>query len=264
MEQLAALPEEISEMISEFLAPAMYGNDVIGFTQYIFWMLVALAILAIILYAAVKRESLVPRGRLVNGIEYAVEYVRNDVIFGTIGPNADKHAPFLLTLFFFIVINNLVGVIPGCRPGTGTIGVTFALALCSFVYFVAISIRSLGVGGYIKSFAPKGVALPIALLVAVIEVFSTILRLITLAIRLFANMFAGHVAMGAFALMTTLCVAPMLTNFCVETLVGALPAIAWMLILLIIYAIEMVVAVIQAYVFTVLSAVYIQLAESEH
>ena len=265
MEQLAELPGLIDEMVwDDFLAPTMYGNDIVGFTQYIFWMLVAIALLLIVIFAAVKRESLVPRGRFVNAIEFIVEFVRNDVIYGTIGhKTAYKHMPFILSLFFFILANNLVGTIPGCRPGTGTIGVTAALALYSFVYFIVISIRSLGVTGYIKSFAPAGVAFPINVVVGVIEVFSTILRLVTLAIRLFANMFAGHIAMGAFALMTTLCFAPLFTVG-ISQLAGALPAIAWMLILIIIYAIEMVVAVIQAYVFSMLSAVYIQLAESEH
>ena len=98
----------------------------------------------------------------------------------------------------------------------------------------------------------------------IIEVFSTILRLVTLAVRLFANMFAGHICLGAFALMTSLCFTFMLDNFTMGTLLGSgLPSLLWMVILTIIYAIEMVVAVIQAYVFTVLSAVYIQLAEAD-
>ena len=145
-----------------------------------------------------------------------------------------------------------------------TIGVTVALALCSFVYFIVIAIKHLDAVGYIKSFAPAGVAFPINLLVGIIEVFSTILRLVTLAVRLFANMFAGHICLGAFALMTSLCFTFMLDNFTMGTLLGSgLPSLLWMVILTIIYAIEMVVAVIQAYVFTVLSAVYIQLAEAD-
>lgn len=264
MEALATLPEHINEMVSEFLAPAMYGNDVVGLTQYIFWMCVAIVVLLAIVFAAKKRVSLVPHGRFINAVEYVVEFVRNDIVLGTIGPNGGKHLPFLLSLFVFILINNLIGTIPGCRPGTGTIGVTAALASVSFVYFIAVAIKNMGVGGYIKSFAPQGVWAPLAVFVGIIEVFSTIIRLVSLAIRLFANMFAGHVCMGAFALMTSLCFMPMITNFTMGTLAGALPSIMWIAILIMIYAIEMVVAVIQAYVFTVLSAVYIQLAEAEH
>lgn len=264
MEALANISHEIDHLVSSFLAPAVVGNDVVGLTQYTFWMAVAIVLLIAVVFAAKKRLALVPKGRFVNGFEYVVEFVRNDVVLGTIGPKADKHAPFLLTMFFFILFNNVVGVIPGCKPGTGTIGVTVALALCSFVYFIAIAIKNLGVLGYIKSFAPSGVAFPINLLVGVIEVFSTILRLVTLAVRLFANMFAGHICLGAFALMTTLCMTFMFNNFGIDTLLSSgLPSLLWMVILTIIYAIEIVVAAIQAYVFTVLSAVYIQLAEAE-
>lgn len=263
MEALNGLSEQIAEMVSEFTAPAMYGNDIVGFTQYIFWMLVAIAILLIVVFAARKREALVPRGHFINAIEFIVEFVRDDIVYGTIGrKTAAKHMPFLMSLFFFILFNNCLGIIPGTHPGTGTIGVTFALACYSFVYFIVLSIKSMGVLGYIKSFAPKGVAAPIAVVVALIEVFSTILRLITLAIRLFANMFAGHIAMGGFALMTSMTITYAL-SLGAAGIVSGLPAIVWMLILVITYAIEMLVAVIQAYVFVVLSAVYIQLAESE-
>lgn len=263
MEALANLPQEIDHMVSEFLAPAMVGNDIVGITQYSFWMAVAIIIMLLVIFAAKKRLALVPKGRFVNGFEYVVEFVRNDILLGTIGPKGDKHGPFLLTLFFFILFNDLVGVIPGCKPGTGTMGVTVALATCSFVYFIWVAVKHLGVAGYIKSFAPSGVPLPLALFIAFVEVFSTILRLVTLAIRLFANMFAGHVCLGAFALMTSLCIIPLLSGVTGAAVAGALPSIAWFLILTIIYAIEMVVAFIQAYVFTMLSAVYIQLAEAD-
>ena len=178
----------------------MVGTDIVGITQYSFWMAVAIIVMLIVIFAAKNRMSLVPKGRFVNGFEYLVEFVRNDILLGTIGPKGDKHGPFLMTLFFFILFNDIVGVIPGCKPGTGTIGVTVALALCSFCYFVWVAIKHLGVAGYIKSFAPAGVVAPLAIFVACIEVFSTILRLITLAIRLFANMFAGHVCLGRPAL----------------------------------------------------------------
>lgn len=264
MESLNGLTEQIDEMVSEFLAPAMYGNDYVGFTQYIFWMLFALVILLLVLFAVKRRESLVPRGRLVNGVEAVVEFVRDDVVYGTIGrKTGDKHLPFLMTMFFFILICNLTGVVPGMRPGTGTVGVTFALALYSFVYFVAVAIRNMGVGGYVRSFAPAGLPKALSILVGIIEAFSTFLRLITLAIRLFANMFAGHIAMGTFALMTSITMVYVF-NVGAAAIASALPAVLWIAILIIIYAIEMVVAAIQAYVFTILSAVYIQLAEAEH
>ena len=259
-ELLASISEEINEVVHEFLSRFIVGGGQTGLTQYIFWMCVAIVLMLVVLFAARGRLSLVPRGRFVNGVEYVVEYVRQDILKGNLGKTADKHGPFLLTIFFFILFNDIVGVIPGCKPGTGTIGVTFALALCSFVYFIVVAVKHMGALGYIKSLAPAGVAFPINVLVGVIEAFSTILRLITLAVRLFANMFAGHICLAAFAILTS-------SFFGVLISAGnpvGLASIVWIAILTVVYAIELVVAVIQAYVFTVLSAVYVQLAESEH
>lgn len=263
---LEHLNEEIDVLVHDFLPRFIVGGGQFGITQYIFWMCVAILVMLLVLFAARKRMSLVPKGRFVNAVEYAVEYVRNDILVGNLGKTADKHAPFLLTVFFFILFNDIVGVIPGCKPGTGTIGVTFALALCSFIYFIVVAVKRLGGLGYVKSFAPAGVSFPINILVGVIEVFSTFLRLVTLAVRLFANMFAGHICLGCFALLTSLFF---------QLLIGAgifagaasplgVASIVWLVVLTIIYAIELVVAVIQAYVFTVLSAVYIQLSEADH
>lgn len=259
-ELLASFAEEINTVVHHFLPNFIFGSGQSGLTQYIFWMCIAIALLLVVLFVAKGRMSLVPRGRFINGIEFAVEYIRNDIIKSTLGSTAEKHGPFLLTIFFFIVANNIVGVIPGCKPGTGTIGVTFALALISFVYFINVAVKHMGVLGYIKSFAPHGVMFPLNIIVGVIEAFSTFLRLITLAVRLFANMFAGHICLAAFAL---------LTSSFFSLLIGSMDfvgvaSVAWLAILTVIYLIEMVVAIIQAYVFTVLSAVYIQLAESEH
>lgn len=259
-EFLASFSTEINEVVHEFLPRFIAGGGQFGFTQYMFWMCVAIAVMLIVLFAARKRMSLVPRGRFVNGVEYLVEFARNDIVKGNLGRTADKHGPFLLTIFFFILFNDIIGIIPGCKPGTGTIGVTFALALTSFIYFIVVACKNLGGLGYIKSFAPAGVAFPLNVLVGIIEAFSTFLRLITLAIRLFANMFAGHICMAAFALLTSGFFTMLVSA---GNLLG-LASVAWLAILVVIYAIEMVVAVIQAYVFSVLSAVYIQLAEAEH
>ena len=122
--------------------------------------------------------------------------------------------------------------------------------------------KRLGVIGYIKSLAPEGVAFPINILVWVIELFSTFLRLITLAVRLFCNMFAGHVVMGAFAILASLFFEPLLQGFSVVAFGQAGASVFWVAILIVIYLVEIMVGIIQAYVFTLLSAVYIQLAEN--
>ncbi len=262
MEALSNLSQEMNDLINSFLAPSMIGNDWVGLTQYIFWMCIAIIVLVIVVVMARKRMAIVPKGRFINGFEWLVEYIRNNIIIGVVGSTADKHAPFLLTIFFFIITNNVIGVIPGMKPGTGTIGVTAALALCSFCYFIYVGCKKKGVGGYIKALSPSGIVLPLAIFIGLLEVISQLLRLATLAIRLFANMFAGHICLGAFTIMTSLCFQAIIQNG-VAGLGDGVWSIVWFIILLVIYAIEMIVAYVQAYVFTTLSAVYVALAEQD-
>ena len=106
--------------------------------------------------------------------------------------------------------------------------------------------------------------LPLQLLLGLIEAFSTFLRLITLAVRLFCNMFAGHVVMGTFAVLAALFVEPALQALTIQTALNASSSVFWVGVLFAIYMVEILVAVIQAYVFTLLSTVYIQLVEAEH
>ena len=264
MSPLDKLPEEIDSLLDSFMSHAIVGNTTIGFTTYMFWLAVALVLLLAVIFVFKKKQaaSLVPQGLFVNGMEYVVEFVRDDMVKSIVGEKTwKKHFPFLAALFFFICANSIIGVIPGCHPGTGTIGVTAALAICSFIYFIVVGCKRLGPIGYLKSLAPEGVPFPMN--VWVIELFSTFLRLITLAVRLFCNMFAGHVVMGAFAILASLFVEPLLQGFSVIALGEAGASIFWVIILIIIYVVEIMVGLIQAYVFTLLSAVYIQLAEQD-
>lgn len=263
MDAFSRLGDEIQELVAEFGSTPVVGSLDAGLTQYSFWLLIAAVTLLIVVFVFKKKQTLVPQGLFVNGVEWLIEYVEDDIAKGVVGANWRTHLPFLLTLFLFIFINNVYGLIPGMKPGTGAIGCTGAVALVSFVYFIYFGIKKHGVWGYIKSLAPAGVFFPMNVFVWVIEVFSLCLRLVTLAVRLFCNMFAGHIVMGSFAIMASIFAEPLLQHFSAMNAVGALPSVAWLLILLMIYAVEMIVAFVQAYVFTVLSAVYIQIAEAE-
>ncbi len=263
MDAFAKLPDAIAELVSEFSSTPVVGDLNAGLTQYSFWLLISAVVLLALIFTFVKKQSLTPKGFFVNGVEWVIEYVEDDIAKGVVGTNWRTHFPFLATLFFFILINNFIGLVPGMKPGTGAIGCTAAVALVSFVYFIYFGVKKHGVFGYLKSLAPAGVSFPMNVFVWVIEVFSLCLRLVTLAVRLFCNMFAGHIVMGSFAIMATLFAQPLLEHFTAMNAVGALPSIAWVLILLIIYAVELIVAFVQAYVFTVLSAVYIQIAEAD-
>ncbi len=266
MNPLDALSDEVDELVSSFTSTPIVGNlDTVGFTQYSFWFAVAVVIMLVLLFVFKKKQSasLVPQGRFVNTMEYLVEFVRDDMCKGLLGDTWRKHFPFIATLFLVVLANNIVGIIPGCKPGTGTISTTGALALVSFVYFIACGIKKHGAVGYAKSLAPAGVAFPLNAVVWLIEVFSTVLRLITLAVRLFCNLFAGHVVMGTFAILASLFFQPLLTAFSAAAVAQAGASVMWVLILLVIYVVEIMVAAIQAYVFALLSAVYIQIAESD-
>ena len=150
--------EELSESFnSTFVID--FGNGV-GLTQYTFWMIICMAILLIVVLMAAKRVSIVPKGRFVGMVEYGYDAVNRNMGQGAIGHDYKKHMPFIATLFFFILISNIVGLIPGCKTPTGTLSNTWALALISFVYFNAYGFKAKGIGGYIKSIAPAGLPGP--------------------------------------------------------------------------------------------------------
>ncbi|MGI6217428.1 MAG: F0F1 ATP synthase subunit A, partial [Coriobacteriales bacterium] len=225
--------------------------------------IVSVIVFLIVMFYACKKIELVPKKTFwAGGLDQLFEWARKDLGYNTIGPDADRHMPFLLTLLFFILTCNLVGLIPGVTVATGIIGSTISLAIISFVYFNYYGIKTKGFGKYMASFIPAGVAFPMNIFVWVIEIFSCILRLFTLAIRLFANMYAGHLILGAFAILTTVFVTPVLQSLTAATIAGVVGGVVWMVFLILMYCLELMMACIQAYVFTMLSAVYIQLATS--
>ena len=264
-EAFEEVSNEMDELIESFFTTPIFGDKNIGFTVTMFWFLLACIIMLIVVFAYKKKTegALGPHGVFANGVEFIVDYVRDDVCKGALGDSWKRHFPFLATVFFVVMFGNYIGMLPTWKAGTGTTGVTGAIALMSFIYFIAMGVRKKGALRYIKSLAPEGLPAPIAAIVWVIELFSTFLRLVTLAVRLFCNMFAGHVVMGVFAIMTTTFVAPMINHFSAAALGTGAMSILWMVLLLLIYVVELLVSFIQAYIFTLLSAVYIQLAEAE-
>ena len=263
MEAFEKLPGEINHLVSSFSSIPVVGDLVRGMTQYSFWLIVSSIILLILMFAFSRKLAVVPKGRFANAMEFVIQYLESDIGVGILGKESwRRHLPCLGTLFMFIVVNNIVGIIPGMKPGTGTISTTAALALVAFIYFVAVGMKNHGAWGYIKSLAPKGVMFPLNILIWVIEVISTLLRPITLAVRLFCNMFAGHIVLGSFALMVSLFAEPLIAELTAANVFGALPSLAFAAILFVIYAIEIFVGVVQADVVTVLTAVYIQGAEA--
>ena len=156
MNPLETLASEVPHLQHSFDSAFVFGSGSFGMTQYILWMVICFIITLVVVLTAGKRLTLVPTNKFTNMVEYGYEFVKKDMGENAIGQGYQKHLPFLATLFFFILISNFVGLIPGCKTPTGTIGVTWALAAISFVYFNYYGIKAHGGWGYIKSIAPSG------------------------------------------------------------------------------------------------------------
>jgi F-type H+-transporting ATPase subunit a len=255
------LKAEVGYLKSSLVSTEMFG-PVTAYTLYIIFII--LLVLALVL-AAKRQLSLVPRNRFVGVMEFFVDFGRNDIGYGVMGPEARQHIPFLLTLFIFILVSNIVGLIPGAKAATGTMGTTVTLAAISFVYFTVHGIKKQGGLHYLKSFAPKGLKpAPLAIFIWFLELVSNILRLLTLSVRLFANMFAGHLLLGVLAILCNLFFVAAIQDLALSSIPMMLGSVLWLLLLSVLYALEAFVAVVQAYVFTLLSSVYVFLATSEH
>lgn len=205
-------------------------------------------------YRKRPQEAEVPRG-FIGAIEMLIMTIHDDVIKSCVGPNYRKFAPYLLTAFFFILVNNLMGLVPFFPGGanvTGNIAVTMVLAFCTFV-----AVNLFGSKTYWKDVfwpdVPWWLKVPLPIM-PMIELFGLFTKPFALMIRLFANMLAGHMAMLVLVsiIFITASMGPLLN--------GALTA-ASVLFNIFMNALELLVAFIQAYVFTMLSAVFIGLAQ---
>ena len=260
--------EEINGLL-EFLKSNDLPLSGIALSNYMIFMAIAIVILLIVMIVGRTQAALVPKGRFYNLIELLVEFIRNDVAVANIGPDGAKYFPFIGTVFFFILINNLLGTIPGFKPGTGTMGVTVALALITFVMFNAAGMKKKGAGKYWGGLVPHGVPGILYPVIWIIEVISLLIRPLTLSIRLFANMYAGHIVLGIFSILTSIAVEQIMAGLVhgegiAMVAVGGISAVAWMALLTALYVLEIGVAILQAYIFTLLTTVYISLAVSEH
>ncbi|MFN2594826.1 MAG: F0F1 ATP synthase subunit A [Actinomycetota bacterium] len=205
-----------------------------------------------------RRGALVPKG-MQNLSETAYLFVRNNIAIDVIGPeDGIKYADYLAALFFFIFFCNLLEIVPGINfPVTSRMAIPAALALLTWLVFNVIGIRKQGLRYFKDTLFPPGVPGPIKPLLAVIELFSVFLiRPLTLAIRLLANMMAGHVLLTIFFLFTQ---DFLITHFSVaHAPLGIVTAIVASVLIVF----EILVISIQAYIFTMLTAFYI--AEALH
>jgi F-type H+-transporting ATPase subunit a len=193
-----------------------------------------------------RRREPVPTG--FHGlIESFVVYIRDEILKPCLGDHyASLYLDYFLTLFFFILLCNLGGLVPFGATATGNIAVTGGLALCTFGFIHVAGIQEHGVLGYIKSYIPHGIHPVLAVLMLFIEGLGLLTRTIALAIRLFANMVAGHIVILSLVSLIFL-----LRNVAFLVAPGSV-GIAVAISLL-----EIFIAFLQAYVFTFLTAVFV-------
>ncbi len=217
----------------------LFGWDV-SISNSVLWMWISVAAIFFFFKIALKHESKVP-GRLQSLAEMGFLFAR-DLVQDNIGDEGRKYFPLVLGIFFFVLFNNLLGLVPGSFTATSQLIVTGTLATGVFLLSVSIGVVRHGVG-FLKTFAPGGLPMALMPLMIPIEIISFLARPVSLAVRLFANMTAGHTVMGVMLFFTvTLPVAA-----------GWIP----LSFAVVLTGVEIFIGFIQAYIFAILTCVYI-------
>jgi F-type H+-transporting ATPase subunit a len=214
---------------------------------------VAVVATVVIFVIAGRRDPIAAPTGVRNVAEASVDFIESDIVMQTIGRDGLGWTPFLLSIFFFVLFCNIVEIIPTVQmPATARMAIPITMALLVWIVYNSVGVKHQGFFKYLKnSCFPPGVPKPLYILVAPIEFVSTfIVRPFSLAIRLFANMLAGHLLLVTFAILTD---ALITANTPVLKVIFVLPF--FMLVFL--TAFEILVSVLQAYIFTILTAVYI-------
>ncbi len=236
--------------IFDYTDTCLIGSGSFCVTRPTFWALVAALIVAVVFLVAFRRPRLVPKG-LQNAVEALVDFIRNGIIMEVIGREGLPFLPFLTSLFVFIWVCNIFEVIPFIQfPPTSRIAIPLVLTAIVYLVFNIVGIARQGGWHYLKGILfPPGVPKPIYILYTPIEAVSVfVMRPVTLTVRLTANMIAGHLILtvffvGTWYLQWKLVTIPFAAmSFALGTLITAF---------------ELLVGVLQAYIFTILTAVYI-------
>jgi F-type H+-transporting ATPase subunit a len=224
----------------------LFGWDV-SFTNASLFMVIAMAIIPLFFLVAMNRRSLVP-GRLQSTAALSYEFIAN-MVRENVGEAGMKYFPWVFTIFMFILVLNLLGLMPYSFTVTSHIIVTFALAAMVWLIITAIGFMNHGVG-FLKLFVPSGVPWWLMPIIIPIELISYFIRPVSHSVRLFANMMAGHAMLKVFA------------GFVVG--LGLIGGWAPFVFLLGFTGLELVVAFLQAFIFTVLTCIYLNDAVNMH
>ena len=220
-EALEKFVAEAQGLYANFESTTLFSIGGWNISQYTLYMFIALALVLLAVLIGARKLEFIPHKKFTAILEYGYDFISNSVGADVIGEGYKKHIPFLATLFFFILFANVIGLIPGAKAATG----------------------------------------PMIPVIWFLEFVSMVIRVLTLAVRLYGNMLAGHMILAVFSLATTIFLQTAI--FSMDLVVG-IPAIAWFFLLFFMYALETLVAFLQAYVFTILSSSYIGMAIHPH
>jgi len=233
--------------------------NILGFpiTRTVFLIFLAGAVAIGLLYFGLRKRSAQP-GKFQLSIEGLMTFVRDEVAVGIIGPTGIKYFPYLMALFIFILIGNSFEVMPFINfPITSRMAIPLFLSLLTWVIFIVAGFKRNGFSYLMGIIWPPGVPVFLKPLVGLIEFFSTFLvRPFSLAVRLFANLVAGHVMLVILVMTAFISIVSIGEIGIVKGVFG----IAWWALALAIFMFELIVIILQAYIFTLLSAVYIDTA----
>jgi F-type H+-transporting ATPase subunit a len=252
--QLPLVDKKISFVAPEWKL-SLGGNELdISITKHVLWLFIAAALLALSLWSATRKRpaDLIAAGVRPNIAEALTLYIRDEIAVKNIGEHdADRYTPYLATAFFFILYCALLGMLPWASTVTGNLSVTATLATLTFLVTQAAGMRTQGFVGYWAHLVPAGVPWWLYPIMIPVELMGLFAKPFALCVRLFANMIAGHIVifflLGLIFLLGSIWVAPVSVAFA-----------------FCIYLLEIFVALIQAYIFTMLSAVFIGMAAHPH
>ena len=232
--------------IVELVPLAKIGSVTIAFTNSAFYMALAVALTAGLMLGATARRLIVP-DRMQSVAEIAYEFVA-DTIRNTIGEGGMRFFPLVFSLFMFLLVSNVIGLIPYNFTVASHIIITLALALLVFLTVLVYGFWKNGLH-FFNLFVPKGIPIIVLPLIVFIEVLSFLSRPVSHSVRLFANMLAGHITLKVFAGFVTL-----MGTLGIAGWIGASLPLALTVVLT---ALELLVAFLQAYVFTILTCIYL-------
>lgn len=241
------MTDPLHQFVIEKIVPMQIGGFDLSFTNSSLWMMIAAGTSFVLFSQAMKRKALVP-GRLQVMVEMFYHMVA-DMVRSTIGPEGRKYFPLIFTIFMLVLLGNLLGLIPGSFTFTSHIIVTAALSFLIFFTVIGIAIARHGLH-FFSLFAPAGVPWFVYPLLVPIEIVSYLARPITHGLRLFANMMAGHIMLKVFA------------GFSVGLAglgaVGFAAGLIPMGINAVLIGFELLIALLQAYVFAILACIYLK------